>query len=312
MLIENSRAHPAAVGGDETHEIHSVPFDRHPPTVYLRYHAYDRTDLNAEILDRSVGKGAATPTELVERDQQLFDLERALERALARRGQLVFVSGEAGVGKSALGAGLLRQGTRVAANLAWRVRRPLHPPPARAVSGRRRSGRRCPHRAGPARGPAARAGGRPASGVGPGADDPGPRGRPLGGRGHPGRREHPVATSGRRPRPGGRDVPGRRASPCPSVAHCRRRAGDQRRRESDPSVPAVVVGGRRGGWIRLYGRAQFVPADGRQPVLRHRSAGCLIGAAPDERPRRRTGSGGSARRRGPLGPQRGSRGSVGL
>ena len=59
-------------------------------------------DLNTDVFDRSVGKGAATPTELVERDQQMFDLERALERALARRGQLVFVSGEAGVGKSAL------------------------------------------------------------------------------------------------------------------------------------------------------------------------------------------------------------------
>ena len=62
---------------------------------------------------------------LVERDQDLAALDLLLQDALAGRGELVFLGGEAGVGKSALVAAVCAQASEIAAAAghALRIRR---------------------------------------------------------------------------------------------------------------------------------------------------------------------------------------------
>ena len=201
--------------------------------------------------------------ELLERDRALAALAEAHAVAARGSGRAVVVSGEPGIGKTALVTRFTRD--LDATGAVGRLRRPLDPTPAWPVP---RPRRRCRARAcerpggrrGTARDPVAadRRAGR--------ADRAGPRGPALGGR-RDARRHHRARAADRRAARAAR-AHASAAARCLRRIRCTpRSAPSPARRRSSSSTRS-----RRAPWpLWRATTARAVRADGREPVLRHPS-----------------------------------------
>ena len=224
---------------------------------------------------------------LLERDGQLRAADGYLADAAAGHGRLVFVGGEAGVGKTAFvqalasGAGRAR-GDRLVRRLgdaatARPAGRHAARPARRHLAGRRLTLPAVRERPG-----------RPPAPAGREAVPPRRRGRALGRRGD----ARPAAS----PRPPGARLPRARAGDLPAGGHDRgrRAAGPARRhrvRDRHPPARPVAADGRRGRPPRRrprHGRGGgALRGHGGQPVLRDGGARIRGSDAADHGPRRR-------------------------
>ena len=256
---------------------------------YARVPAYGQsTWLEPWSTAREHGRVAA----LLEREELLA----ALAAEATRGGRLVFVGGEAGVGKTALVRAFVAQAAppRAARDRARTSQRPRRS--ARSRTSRR--GRRALAECSPAE-PTPRRVARALLDELAAARGRRPRGRPLGRRGDAGRAAGARQADRRHASARGRDVPGRRGRHRPSAARGARRARLCTRCRAAVTVPRLSLGAVRtlAGPLRRR-RRRALRADGRERLLRHRGPGGRLGASAGDRPRRRAGPDRAARRGG--------------
>ena len=223
--------------------------------------------------------------ELLEREGALAALGEAHDAAVLGAGRVVFVTGEAGIGKTSLVNEFAARPRAGRARAARLVRRPFDPAAARADPRPRRQRVRGARARARGRGGGSRRAGARARGARPpaGADGARARGRPLG------RRRN--ARPDHRARPAHRDAPGaarphlpqrRGAARAPAVRRARQHPA---RRDHDDRARAALRRGGQGARGRRRGRG--LRRDRRQSVPRL-GAARLRERPPSCRPRSRT------------------------